>query len=532
MLTLTVSGFPASIRAADAPLPSTAPIIVRLDHPERLSASFLQLFEGSRAPHPAAALTAWTRASREPGRLGKPFEAVVAFFNPDMVSEWRVLDRAELSLALDGATGARRWTVVIPNDDGTAAAVITAMRLTDGADVEPIVAGEVRFSVERLGRPGSPLAVRAPAGLVIASDRDQLAQGLVELNRVAKKGAVNPVSDVSAPVTFAFDPASIAPGPASSLELRRGVALLQGMGSQHIDGQITLVNDRAIAELTTLLDGAVRANARIDRRWLERIPAAGAMAVVSIAIDPTPDFWSWAFTLADRVERADPARAEVSPLRTRLNLLTASTGARPEADLWPHLRGATMCLYSGPDLQGQPTGGLLMLHLDDEPSARKIATDFFPRLARLFGRGNPDDVEPVSRAGLPRRIARVSGRDLAVWFVGLDVLVGWGDRTLLQKLSLVPKPNESVVAASGPLDSPEKGFPQRVALISPALALPASTRIGRDDPLYVVLAANPPMIWRGWNDGARAIDRVEYAGLKERVRQFLERIPLSAPTIP
>ena len=57
---------------------------------------------------------------------------------------------------------------------------------------------------------------------------------------------------------------------------------------------------------------------------------------------PRRGYWDGVFALADRVDRADPARANLAPLRTRINLLASAVGARLEADFWPHLRGVTV----------------------------------------------------------------------------------------------------------------------------------------------------------------------------------------------
>ena len=65
--------------------PDGPEVVFRLIHPDRQAAAIIQLFEGCRAPHPAAALAAWKRATRDPNQLGKPLEAVISFFNPEMV---------------------------------------------------------------------------------------------------------------------------------------------------------------------------------------------------------------------------------------------------------------------------------------------------------------------------------------------------------------------------------------------------------------------------------------------------------------
>ena len=112
---------------------SGEPIVVRLIHPDRQAAAVLRLFEGCAAPHPAAALAAWKRSTRDPNQLGKPLEAVISFFNPEMVREWSVFHEARFQLGFDPETGSGRWRLTVPGDDGTLAALITALRLSGEA---------------------------------------------------------------------------------------------------------------------------------------------------------------------------------------------------------------------------------------------------------------------------------------------------------------------------------------------------------------------------------------------------------------
>ena len=77
---------------------------------------------------------------------------------------------------------------------------------------------------------------------------------------------------------------------------------------------------------------------------------------MSLAFEPSAVFWDSAFTLADRIERADAARAELAPLRVHINLLAGTAGVRPEVDLWPHLTGVTACLLGDSERPGRPTG--------------------------------------------------------------------------------------------------------------------------------------------------------------------------------
>src|SRR5271157_5311927 len=141
---------------------SGEPIVVRLVHPDRQAAAVLHLFEGCAAPHPAAALAAWKRSTRDPDQLGKPLEAVISFFNPEMVREWSVFHEARFQLEFDPETGSGRWRLTVPGDDGTLAALITALRLSGGGNEAPV--GNGTIAVNRLGGPGAAVAARIGGG--------------------------------------------------------------------------------------------------------------------------------------------------------------------------------------------------------------------------------------------------------------------------------------------------------------------------------------------------------------------------------
>ena len=144
--------------------PDGPEVVFRLIHPDRQAAAIIQLFEGCRAPHPAAALAAWKRATRDRNQLGKPLEAVISFFNPEMVREWRVLHEAKLQLGLDPDTGKPRWSMVVPRDDGTIAALVTSLRLSGGNEEAPMEIEEQRIAVQRLGGPGAAVAAQEREG--------------------------------------------------------------------------------------------------------------------------------------------------------------------------------------------------------------------------------------------------------------------------------------------------------------------------------------------------------------------------------
>ena len=422
---------------------------IRLVHPEQQAAEILRLFEGARAPHPAAALAAWKRSTRDPAILGKPIEALITAFNPETAREWRVLDGAELRLDLNAADGRPRWHAVVPHDDGTLSAAVTAMRLTGGADEAPLavdarpdgakrLAIENRKSkienvvVERLGPPGAIVAARAGETLVLASSRSELVRGFGAIlaregdrsRHVAreKAGAMREAAidpSRAAGVHFELDPGRLAAG-TGPLALRRAGELLRGLACRQLAGRTAIEEDCMILSVITSIDRAklfpsiVEKPAAVEAGWLKWIPSVGVTVVVSIAIEPGAAYWDWAFALADRVERIDPERAGLAPLRTRANLFAAAASVRPEADLWPHLRGVTACLLANAQQPGTRRGGLLALHVDTEAAAERLAGEFLPRLANRYIGKTPVEQPPAALPG--RQAGAAPGHSGAVEF--------------------------------------------------------------------------------------------------------------------
>ena len=221
----------------------------------------------------------------------------------------------------------------------------------------------------------------------------------------------------------------------------------------------------------------------IDPAWLEWLPASGTVAAASVALDPGARAWDAAFALADRVERADPARDRVAPLRTRLNLLATAAGVRPEVDLWPKLRGLSGSILV--DSSGNVAGALLVLHAADPPAADRIATRVLPRLVASYLKGQ----EPADPADGVQRLARLSGRPLEVTRRHATVLIGWGESALAAGLGAKASPERSAAATLRASWSPTP--PRRAAPSGPVGSGPsrpptlpcASAGRGPPDPL-------------------------------------------------
>jgi hypothetical protein len=549
-LTLFLTGIVSiqcGLARGESPTPRDT-LVIRLVHPDRQAATVLKLFDGATVPHPAAALAGWKRAARDPNRLGKPLEAVIAMFNPEMAPEWKVLDDAELRLDLSAADGKPRWFAVVPRDDGSLSAAITAQRVTSGALDLPLTDKGQAFTVQRLGPAGALLASQVGDSLVFGSSPDELLRGLRRIVVVA--GATESGTDhhpqrqggsTGAGSEGRFDSGLIfdlAPGrmneEVGAIFERRAVALLRGLGCSRIRGSVGLNRDLLALEMTTTLEDEGRTKpvsaapqVVVDRSWLSWIPADGVMGFVSMAFEPGPAFLESMFAVADRVERADPARAGVASLRSRLNLLAAAAGARPEVDLWPHLRGVTACVMCDADRQGRPGGALVVLHTDGDPGAVRLATDVLPRLGSLLtGKKPGTQPPPGAPAGALSPLGTVGGRPLSIMRHGRDVVIAWGEPVLDAAREAMANPDRSAAPlCTGWLRSGKRS-PQRVGAIWPARCWPGSHGPEATTPAWRVLAEAPPAVWWGWTEPNEAVDSIHYADLRPLVHDFLEKLPL------
>ena len=157
-------------------------------------------------------MAGWKRARGDAGGLSKVTEALLALLNPANVRELRTLDGTELRLRFD-PEGGRRWSAIVPADDGTFAALATAMALSGGASEVPNGAA----SVDRLGPPGSALLGQSGASIVVAGRRDDLDEALGRL----------PLARIDMPpgVFLRLDPEALAaPGPLNRRRAGRGPA--------------------------------------------------------------------------------------------------------------------------------------------------------------------------------------------------------------------------------------------------------------------------------------------------------------------
>lgn len=490
-LVLTV---PVVVVAEDAPRPA---LTIRFVHPDQQLERVIALFDGSRARHPADALAAWRRASGR--RLTKALEAVIAAFNPGMVRELRTLDDAEIMIGIDQADGRPRWRAVLPEDDGTFAALATALALTDGGR-DGLIDG---IAVDRLGSSGAPLMARSARAEVVAGSREDL--------RIALKRDPAAPSPIGSGWVVKLDPEALA-GP-GSLVRRQAAEALRVLGCREVVAVAGLDGSTFSIVLNSRFASTRPAAGTLDPTWLDPVPKQRTVAAIALATAPTT--LDALFAVCDRIEQVNPGRENVAPMRMRLNLLALAVGVRPEVDLWPGLRGLTACLLA--DASGVIDGGFLALHAVDEPSAERIAGVVAPRLACVFRLSDSDGPAEKGDQGL-RRLSTVAGHPLAAVRRGPMVLLAWGESTLPACLDALDHSDRS----AGPLIRSSWGpdLPGRAGAFWPG-------RVSGPGPdLVSALAASAPVVWQGKAVGDHAVDEVRWTGLDALVRRFLERLPL------
>lgn len=499
-----IAGLLMTAIAAQAAEPEDV-LTVRLVHPERQLEQVLRLFEGARAPHPAAALAAWRRANGGRG-LSKSAEAVLALLNPETGRELAVLDGAELTIACDPDDGRLAWLFAVPHDDGTFAALATALVLTDGASEPPL--GEV--AIDRLGRPGSPVMARLSQAIIAAGSRADLARALAQ--KRPPTIAIDPTSFESGWLAH-YEPGALTKtGP---LRRRQAAEALSAAGCQALDARMRLEGETLRVSLSGRMEKAAPSTRAIDPRWLADAPAERLLAAFAIALDPSAEAWDAAFQVADRVEKVDPARAQVAPLRTRLNVAALAAKIQPEVDLWPKLVGLSGWVLV--DVSGAVSGARIDLHAVDPAAAERLASRVLPALAASLRLG--PRAQPPKGPGESVRLGEVSKRGLSIAYNGPTVSITWGELTEAAPGDEAGKSLAQTLASSwGPR------APQHVAAIWPWRL----KSIAADYPtLANALEASPPVVWWGALEGKTSRDEIAWTALRGAVRRFLEKLPMA-----
>ncbi|MFO0961173.1 MAG: hypothetical protein U0800_27650 [Isosphaeraceae bacterium] len=297
-------------------------------HPDRQLAALLDLFRGARVPHPPAALVGWKKAT---GRsLEKSTEAAITLLHPWNIDEFRRLDGAEMAVRFGGGPGPISWWLRIPKDDGAAAAIATALALTDGGRDLPIDGRPV----DRLGPPGSALMTTLDDGPTLAaSGRETLALAIDP-----GRGPHPDAGEMSSGFVARIVPGSV--GFPDALRPRQAIELIRGLGADEIRLETGLEADSWFARCRTRLEAPPEAAAALEPGWLDDLPGEGVFAAGAVAIDPRPASWNALFRAVDRAIHADPEQANVAPIRARLSTITLPRGSRSKPRCGPGSAGS------------------------------------------------------------------------------------------------------------------------------------------------------------------------------------------------
>ena len=259
----------------------------------------------SRGPGPRTPRRPWPAGSGRPATLGaldKRAEAMIALLNPRWSGSCATLDGAEIVLEFRRRAGLR-WSATVPGDDGTFAALATAMALSGGGPEGPIG----KAFVDRLGPPGSALIAREGASVVAGGSREEVERALARLPLAHDRGPRRP------PRPRRSGRPRRARPPAPSPD-RGGPAMLSAAGRS--GGTSGSMARPSLLVMVGRFAAPIADPKPVDPSWLDWVPADRVVGAFCTAIDPRPAAWEARFAAADRAEKADPARAS-SPRSAR-----------------------------------------------------------------------------------------------------------------------------------------------------------------------------------------------------------------------
>lgn len=487
---------PASSPPEDKPA-----LTVLLSHPDRQLEAVLALFHELPAQHPADLLASYRRATRDPNVLNKAAQALIAALNPNMVPELRNFHLATFRLYVE-PDGSLAWLADIPSDDGSLAAIGTALALTDGQTLP----GDP--PIDQLGPRDGPFMAVLGSRAVISSSATRLRTALI-----------TPPSPLKLPdhadsaLLFQIEPEHLTSAAAAWARTLGRAA--QALRLAHVNGRLALDADQIALKLQSALQApAPEDNPAVDLRWLDHA-LPNAACTLSLAIDSNGHAIATLFALLDALLVDPDLTPKPAPLRTRFNLAANLQGVRPELELWPKLVGCTLSLRLKRSDVGAPEieALRLSLHASEPDSARDFEQRLMPRLATVpaaLGWLRPDPQNPAA----PSRLSwKAVGQTLNLDYRTPDA----------------PVPNE-----------PEEHDPARLqgvdlaALSSPLLALfwPSQWPFGQspgEQAFARALRDAPPVIWRVEFARGQRTDSITWNNLRSAVARLVDALPRAAP---
>ena len=397
----------ALILDAPPPPPDRPALTVRLVRPRVQWERLIALFEGSRAPHPAAALAGYKRAKGGDTGLGKAVEAAIASINPGMAAEMATLDDATFGLGglPKAASPGRR------SSPATTAPSPPTRRPPSSPTARPMTRSTASPSIAWARRP-PPRSLPGPR-----ADSCSRVRASNWRPRYVAHGSrcQSPPSHQAGACTSTRRASS-----GASLPARRVGLALTKLGCSGVDASIGLeeqAESMSIDVFGRFAAPPAFARATIPFRWLRAIPTEGAVAIFAIALDPSPEAWIAAFDVLDAVEKADPARANVAPARLRLNLL-----ARPRASVPTSTSGPCSSASRGPS-GSPPRARSTAWSSASTRRTRPPPTGWFRPRSAAWSRRSPALREPRPTG---RPSVKVAGRPVAFERKGPDVVISWG----------------------------------------------------------------------------------------------------------
>ena len=137
-----------------------------------------------------------------------------------------------------------------------------------------------------------------------------------------------------------------------------------------------------------------------------------------------------------------------------------------------------------------------------------------------------DRLDTATGLETARPMGTVSGRDLTIWRHRQDVLIAWGDGVLTAAQGAGANPGRSIAPLCTGWAVSGKPAPERLGVVWPARCWATSPAPAATAAASSALAADPPVVWWGWNHETKASDSIRWAGLRPRVQRFLDGIPL------
>ncbi len=256
-----------------------------------------------KVPHPAAALAARSTRAASPAAWGK---AARSPHRRDQLRRWprrsEASTVASLPSGLNPMRDDRPGGFFLPGDDGHHSPRWRRPWSSAGA-AEVLLDG---VPVDRLGPPGSALMARKPRALLVAGSRNGLNEARSGQNALAV-ATTNLASDSRSSRCARWLEVVDAPAVEDCLARGSRPDFRHGRPGRLIIQRLDRHRRRP----------ARQAGAAGRAELAEWLPSDRTMAAFAVAIAPAPANWDAAFRLADLVEKVDPTRENLVPIRLR-----------------------------------------------------------------------------------------------------------------------------------------------------------------------------------------------------------------------